>query len=236
MANEKDAKTQKLKNNKKEEIKTMDETDIKIFKRFGMSQYNEKLSKIIKENKKLVEGIKTITGIKKSDTGLALPSQWNLKQDQMILSKQALHVAVCSKIMEPTSDNPKYLINLKHIAKFVVGLGNKIAPSDVEEGMRVGVARNKYTIEIPLPAKIDSSVTTMTVEEKPDVTYNDIGGCKEQIQKLREVLELPLLAPDKFVNLGIDPPKGVLLFGPPGTGKTLVARAIANRTDDTFIR
>ena len=236
MANEKDAKTQKLKNNKKEEIKTMDETDIKIFKRFGMSQYNEKLSKIIKENKKLVEGIKTITGIKKSDTGLALPSQWNLKQDQMILSKQALHVAVCSKIMEPTSDNPKYLINLKHIAKFVVGLGNKIAPSDVEEGMRVGVARNKYTIEIPLPAKIDSSVTTMTVEEKPDVTYNDIGGCKEQIQKLREVLELPLLAPDKFVNLGIDPPKGVLLFGPPGTGKTLVARAIANRTDATFIR
>ena len=59
----------------------------------------------------------------------------------------------------------------------------------------------------------------MTVEEKPDVTYADIGGCKEQLDKLREVLELPLLNPEKFVNLGIDPPK-----------------AIANRTDACFIR
>ena len=76
----------------------------------------------------------------------------------------------------------------------------------------------------------------MTVEEKPDVTYADIGGCKDQLNKLREVLELPLLNPEKFVNLGIDPPKGVLLYGPPGTGKTLTARAVANRTDACFIR
>jgi 26S proteasome regulatory subunit T1 len=92
----------------------------------------------------------------------------------------------------------------------------------------------------------------MQVEEKPDVTYSDVGGCKEQIEKLREVVETPLLSvwsyplidpsrthqrqPERFVNLGIDPPKGVLLFGPPGTGKTLCARAVANRTDATFIR
>lgn len=74
------------------------------------------------------------------------------------------------------------------------------------------------------------------MEEKPDVTYSDVGGCKEQIEKLREVVEMPLLQPEKFVNLGIDPPKGVLLYGPPGTGKTLCARAVANRTDATFIR
>ena len=53
-----------------------------------------------------------------------------------------------------------------------------MAPTDVEEGMRVGVDRSKYQIQIPLPAKIDPTVTMMTVEEKPDVTYNDIGGCK----------------------------------------------------------
>ena len=87
-----------------------------------------------------------------------------------------------------------------------------------------------------MPPKIDANVSAMTVEEKPDVTYADIGGCKEQLDKLREVLELPLLNPEKFVNLGIDPPKGVLLYGPPGTGKTLTARAIANRTDACFIR
>ena len=89
---------------------------------------------------------------------------------------------------------------------------------------------------LPLPPKIDPTVTMMTLEEKPDVTYNDLGGCKEQIERLREVVEMPLLHPERFINLGIDPPKGVLLYGPPGTGKTLTARAVANRTDACFIR
>merc|ERR1739841_378684 len=57
-----------------------------------------------------------------------------------------------------------------------------------------------------------------------------------QLDRLREVIEMPLLQPERFVNLGIDPPKGVLLYGPPGTGKTLAARAAANRTDACFIR
>merc|ERR1712070_445264 len=94
----------------------------------------------------------------------------------------------------------------------------------------------KYRIQIPLPPKIDPSVTMMTVEEKPDVTYNDVGGAKEQLDRLREVIEMPLLQPERFITLGIDPPKGVLLYGPPGTGKTLTARAVANRTDACFIR
>lgn len=76
----------------------------------------------------------------------------------------------------------------------------------------------------------------MQVEEKPDVTYDDVGGAGDSLEKLREVVELPLLHPERFVALGIDPPKGVLLYGPPGTGKTLSARAVANRTDACFIR
>merc|ERR1712151_621601 len=130
----------------------------------------------------------------------------------------------------------KYVINVKQIAKFVVGLGEKVAPTDIEEGMRVGVDRAKYSIQIPLPPKIDPTVSLMTVEDKPDVTYEDVGGAKDAIEKLREVVENPLLHPERFVALGIDPPKGVLLYGPPGTGKTLSARAVANRTDACFIR
>ena len=117
-----------------------------------------------------------------------------------------------------------------------MGLADKVAPTDIEEGMRVGVDRGKYAIHLPLPPKIDPTVTMMTVEEKPDITYNDVGGCKEQIERIREVVEIPLLHPERFVTLGIDPPKGILLYGPPGTGKTLVARAVANRTDACFIR
>jgi len=103
------------------------------------------------------------------------------------------------------------MINLKHMAKYVVKLHQDLAPTDVEEGMRVGVESTSRTFEIclPLPPKVDSSVTMMTVEEKPDVTYNDIGGATEQLEKLKEVVELPLLNPERFVELGIDPPKGV---------------------------
>lgn len=106
----------------------------------------------------------------------------------------------------------------------------------LEKSFFARVDRNRYQIQIPLPPKIDPTVTMMTVEEKPDVTYSDVGGCKDQIDKMREVVELPMLHPEKFVQLGIDPPKGVLCYGPPGTGKTLLARAVANRTDACFIR
>lgn len=68
----------------------------------------------------------------------------------------------------------------------------------------------------------------MTVEEKPDVTYNEVGGCPEQVKKIREVVEMPLTNPERFVSLGIDPPKGVLLYGPPGTGKKALLRGIGH--------
>jgi 26S proteasome regulatory subunit T1 len=153
----------------------------------------------------------------------------------MMQEEQPLQVARCTKIIN-TGEETKYVINIRQIAKFVVGLGEKVSPTDIDEDMRVGVDRTKYAIQIPLPPKIDPSVSLMEVEEKPDVTYDDVGGSKKALEELREVVEIPLLHPERFVNLGIDPPKGVLLFGPPGTGKTLSARAVANRTDATFIR
>ena len=125
--------------------------------------------------------------------------------------------------MDADTASPKYMISFEQQGRYVVDLGDKVAPTDIEEGMRVGVERQKYKIEIPLPPKIDASVTMMQVEEKPDVTYADVGGQKEQLEKLREVVELPLLHPERFVKLGIDPPKGVLLYGPPGTGKVRFA-------------
>ena len=183
--------------------------------------------------------MKELIGIKESDTGLSLPSLWDLVSDrQMMQEEQPLQVARCTKIISGLSpeDPTKYVINIRQIAKFVVGLGEKVSPTDIDEDMRVGVDRVKYAIQIPLPPKIDPTVSLMEVEEKPDVTYDDVGGSKKALEQLREVVEIPLLHPERFVTLGIDPPKGVLLYGPPGTGKTLSARAVANRTDATFIR
>ncbi|KAH0478665.1 MAG: uncharacterized protein KVP18_004070 [Porospora cf. gigantea A] len=213
----------------------LDEIDIDILRNYGRPSGTSSAGCKQAENvlKMLQQKIDDTSGIIETETGLAPPSQWNLAQDRQ--QGQPLQVARCTKIIDAGTDNAKYTINIRQMAKFVVGLGDKVAPADIEESMRVGVDRQKYRIQIPLPPAIDPTVSLMTVEEKPDVTYNDIGGCKEQLEKLREVVEMPLLQPERFVTLGIDPPKGILCYGPPGTGKTLTARAVANRTDACFI-
>ncbi|KAK9246534.1 P-loop containing nucleoside triphosphate hydrolase protein [Lipomyces tetrasporus] len=224
---------------KEDKIVPLSEDDIAVLKTYGAAPYAAALKKLEKDIKDVQGRVNDKIGVKESDTGLAPPHLWDIMADRVRMAEeQPLQVARCTKIIQSEDDpeKSKYVINVKQLAKFVVGLGERVSPTDIEEGMRVGVDRNKYQIQLPLPPRIDPSVTMMTVEEKPDVTYGDVGGCKDQIEKLREVVELPLLSPERFVNLGIDPPKGILLYGPPGTGKTLCARAVANRTDATFIR
>eukprot|EP01039_Chlorochromonas_danica_P000235 gene235-253_t len=220
-------------------IKSLDEGDIALLKTYGIGPYTNAIKAVEEDIKKQQDKVKELIGIKESDTGLSLPSQWDLVSDkQMMAEEQPLQVARCTKIIAGATpeDQSKYIINIRQMAKFVVGLGEKVSPTDIDEGMRVGVDRTKYSIQLPLPPKIDPTVSLMEVEEKPDVTYDDVGGSKKALEQLREVVEIPLLYPERFTTLGIDPPKGVLLYGPPGTGKTLSARAVANRADATFIR
>jgi transitional endoplasmic reticulum ATPase len=81
---------------------------------------------------------------------------------------------------------------------------------------------------------VKEEAAKITEEEGPRVSYEDIGGLHIEIQKVREMIELPLKHPELFDRLGIDPPKGVLLHGPPGTGKTLIAKAVANESGANF--
>ncbi|MFO8115302.1 MAG: AAA family ATPase [Halorubrum sp.] len=101
-------------------------------------------------------------------------------------------------------------------------------------GDRVGDSRDRTT-----PPRTDARATgggTAPPEEHTaGATYEDIGGLDEELELVRETIELPLSEPEVFTRLGIDPPKGVLLHGPPGTGKTLIARAVANEVDAEFI-
>ncbi len=119
---------------------------------------------------------------------------------------------------------------------FVVHVASSVPKEKLQPGMRVALNQRSFAVTQDLPAPKDPMIRAMEVEEKPLVSYAEIGGLKEQMREIRETVELPLLKPDLFKQVGIEPPKGVLLTGPPGTGKTLCARAVAHETKATFIR
>lgn len=101
---------------------------------------------------------------------------------------------------------------------------------------QVAIHKNSKAVVGILPPDTDSSVQMMKMTEAPDVTYADVGGLDMQKQEIREAIELPLSHPELYSQIGIDPPRGVLLFGPPGTGKTMIAKAVAAESKCAFIR
>jgi len=103
-------------------------------------------------------------------------------------------------------------------------------------GDRVIIPNNGFNIVDVFPCATDEIANAMQVFEKPDVCYENIGGLDHVIEEIREVVELPLLRPELFIDMGIEPPKGVLLYGVPGTAKTMIAKAIANSTNSAFIK
>merc|ERR1712224_124667 len=115
----------------------------------------------------------------------------------------------------------------------VVGL---VDPETLKPGDLIGVNKDSYLVLDTLPPEYDSRVKVMEVDEKPTEDYSDIGGLDKQIRELVEAIVLPMTHKKHFENLGIRPPKGVLLYGPPGTGKTLIARAMAAQTNATFLK
>lgn len=115
----------------------------------------------------------------------------------------------------------------------VIGL---VDAKDLEPGDLVGVNKDSYLILDTLPVEYDSRVKAMELDERPTEEYSDVGGLDKQIEELMEAVVLPMKYKDRFTNLGIKPPKGVLLFGPPGTGKTLLARACAAQTEACFLK
>jgi hypothetical protein len=106
----------------------------------------------------------------------------------------------------------------------------------LEPGCSVLTHNKVLSIVGVLADDVDPLVSVMKVDKAPLETYADIGGLETQIQEIKEAVELPMTHPELYEDIGIKPPKGVILYGPPGTGKTLLAKAVANQvccTDDT---
>lgn len=124
---------------KEESPPALDDDDIALLKTYGLGPYTNTIKAVEEDIKNISKRVNEMCGIKESDTGLAPPSQWDLVADkQMMQEEQPLQVARCTKIIDAGTEDAKYIINVKQIAKFVVGLGDRVSPTDIEEAMRVG--------------------------------------------------------------------------------------------------
>ncbi|BAK54240.1 proteasome-activating nucleotidase [Sulfurisphaera tokodaii] len=130
----------------------------------------------------------------------------------------------------------KVIVRSSSGPNLIVNVSSNIDIKKLKPGSLVALTQRGSTIVEVLPEREDAYVKSFEVIEKPNVHYSDIGGLNEQINEIREVIELPLKNPELFKEIGIDPPKGVLLYGPPGTGKTLLAKAVATESNATFIQ
>src|SRR3989338_2307231 len=127
----------------------------------------------------------------------------------------------------------KATIKLPNGNKFYCYIAQHV--KDIKRGDAALVDQKSLNIVEKFESNENFEVEKYVIVEKPQENWNSIGGLKEVVREVKEVIELPLTKPKLFENVGIKPPKGVLLYGPPGTGKTLLAKAVASSTNATFI-
>ena len=133
-------------------------------------------------------------------------------------------------------DHERAIVRSSNGTVFQVSLNQRLDPEKLKPGTRVALNQDSLSVVELLHEAWDPMVSGAEMVDKPTTTYADVAGLDEQVESVREAIELPLVKPELFEKVGIVPPKGVLLVGPPGCGKTLLAKAVANHTEATFIR
>ncbi|MBU0457794.1 MAG: AAA family ATPase [Nanoarchaeota archaeon] len=199
---------------------TIDLSDIEEDKK-NLSQAIDKLeqeNKIINDNLIKLE----------QESGMLRELFNNVNNELSNLKKPALLV---SEVVSVHDD--KAIIKLPNGNKFYCYISQNL--KDIRSGDTTLVDQKSLNIVEKIETSSNFEVEKYVIVEKPKESWKLIGGLKEVVKEVKEVIELPLKKPQLFEKIGISPPKGILLHGPPGTGKTLLAKAVANSTDATFI-
>merc|ERR1712199_8675 len=138
--------------------------------------------------------------------------------------------------LEEMIDDTHAIVSSSVGPEFYVSIMSFVDKDQIEPGCTVLTHNKTLAIVGLLGDDVDPMVNVMKVDKAPTETFADIGGLESQIREIKEAVELPLTHPELYDDIGIKPPKGVILYGPPGTGKTLLAKAVANQTSATFLR
>ncbi|VAH41806.1 unnamed protein product [Triticum turgidum subsp. durum] len=138
--------------------------------------------------------------------------------------------------LEEIIDESHAIVSSSVGPEYYVGILSFVDKDQLEPGCSILMHNKVLSVVGILQDEVDPMVSVMKVEKAPLESYADIGGLDAQIQEIKEAVELPLTHPELYEDIGIRPPKGVILYGEPGTGKTLLAKAVANSTSATFLR
>ncbi|GMI56075.1 hypothetical protein ScalyP_jg763 [Parmales sp. scaly parma] len=138
--------------------------------------------------------------------------------------------------LEEMIDDSHAIVSSSSGPEYYVTVLSSVNSELLEPGCSVLLHNKNQSVVGILGDDTDPMVSVMRVDSAPLETYADIGGLEQQIQEIKEAVELPLAHPELYEDIGIKPPKGVILYGVPGTGKTLLAKAVANHTSATFLR
>nr|POE56599.1 26s protease regulatory subunit 4 like [Quercus suber] len=138
--------------------------------------------------------------------------------------------------LEELIDDDHAIVSSATGPEYYVSIMSFVDKDLLEPGASILLHHKSVSVVGVLTDDADPLVNVMKLDKAPTESYADIGGLETQIQEVREAVELPLLHPELYEEMGIKPPKGVILYGAPGTGKTLLAKAVANQTSATFLR
>lgn len=165
--------------------------------------------------------------------------QKNLKRELLRAQEEVKRIQavplVIGQFLEPL-DQHTGIVSSTTGTNYIVRILSTLDRELLKPNASVALHRHSHSLVAILPPEADSTISMLGEHERPDVTYADIGGLDIQKQEIREAVELPLTHHDLYAQIGIDPPRGVLLYGPPGGGKTMLVKAVAHHTTASFIR